>query len=396
MPEQSPAPAADPASRSKKPEDTPFKQQRLPAWQPVLSPPWVISCFLVVACAFIPIGAVIIIASGKVVEYEVQYDNLVCLPVGSPSCTTWAKISIDREMTPPVYVWYKLDNFYQNNRRYAQSRSDAQLAGQSVSSGDISTCDPIQYYGPGPSSFNRMYAPCGLIAWSMFNDSFEIFTPNINFDGVDCSLNQTHCQRICAGTLAALYSEPATLCTKNGIAWASDVNKKFKAPAVEVVGGTVIHQVSNPNPSNSARPNYYFGEEPPNYFNLSVTPDFEAGHVIPIQTDEDFMVWMRTASLPTFRKLYRRFDTYTFPAGSTIFVKVTNRFGVSMFGGHKYFVIGTQTWIGGKNYFLGISYVVVGGVCFLLALVFVVKLLFTPRSGRDLPDISQPDGRKPH
>ena len=30
-------------------------------------------------------------------------------------------------MTGPVYVYYELDNFYQNHRRYVKSRMDAQL-----------------------------------------------------------------------------------------------------------------------------------------------------------------------------------------------------------------------------------------------------------------------------
>ena len=32
-------------------------------------------------------------------------------------------------MAAPVYLYYQLDNFYQNHRRYVSSRSDTQLAG---------------------------------------------------------------------------------------------------------------------------------------------------------------------------------------------------------------------------------------------------------------------------
>ena len=33
-------------------------------------------------------------------------------------------------MSPPIYVYYKLDNYYQNHRRYVKSRSSSQLLGK--------------------------------------------------------------------------------------------------------------------------------------------------------------------------------------------------------------------------------------------------------------------------
>jgi hypothetical protein len=55
-------------AQSKRPERTPFKQQELPAWQPLLTPQWVIGTFAVIALVFIPIGIVIILESGDIVE----------------------------------------------------------------------------------------------------------------------------------------------------------------------------------------------------------------------------------------------------------------------------------------------------------------------------------------
>lgn len=49
-------------------------------------------------------------------------------------------------MDAPVFVYYELDNFYQNHRRYVKSRSVNQLQGDSLSGADVSTdCDPIVY-----------------------------------------------------------------------------------------------------------------------------------------------------------------------------------------------------------------------------------------------------------
>jgi len=366
---------------TKKPADTPFKQQRLPAWQPILSPPWVICCFFIVAVVFIPIGALVIVASGQVVEFEVPYATAACTnPPAGVRCDEWVSINVTQTMVPPVYVYYKLTNFYQNNRRYAKSRSDTQLAGSMVTYGSLSQCQPIRYPGdlsgsteyiPVGNNISTIYAPCGLMAWSMFNDSFSFYNPGA---GVNCSLTPSHCtpDPLCVGYLAAM-PQPSDLpvdamCTNNGVAWQSDVDKKFQTPYNS--GGETYIQ------SFTSNPTFYFNETP------STSNPLIEGHAIPVTTDQDFMVWMRIASLPTFRKLYRIFPNYTgFTAGTTVWVRVYNRFPVSSFGGTKSIVLSTTTWIGGKNYFLGIAYVVVGCLCFLLGIVFAVKHLLFGRSG---------------
>ena len=71
-----------------------------------------------------------------------------------------------------VYVYYELGNYYQNHKRYVRSRDDNQMAGKDAGS---SKCAPEQYVGgnPDPSLPNGgEVTPCGLIAWSQFNDSF--------------------------------------------------------------------------------------------------------------------------------------------------------------------------------------------------------------------------------
>ena len=36
-------------------------------------------------------------------------------------------IEVPKQMDPPIYMYYKLTNYYQNHRRYVKSRSDQQL-----------------------------------------------------------------------------------------------------------------------------------------------------------------------------------------------------------------------------------------------------------------------------
>jgi len=40
-------------------------------------------------------------------------------------------------MIAPVYVYYQLDNFYQNHRRYVKSRDYKQLMGENRTLADI-------------------------------------------------------------------------------------------------------------------------------------------------------------------------------------------------------------------------------------------------------------------
>jgi len=58
--------------KKKKPFDNMFTQQRMPAWQPVLSPPWVIAVFLVIFIVFTPLGVFILLASQDVKQKQKQ------------------------------------------------------------------------------------------------------------------------------------------------------------------------------------------------------------------------------------------------------------------------------------------------------------------------------------
>jgi hypothetical protein len=126
-------------------------------------------------------------------------------------------------------------------------------------------------------------------------------------------------------------------CSKEDIAWLSDRQYKFKTAA----------------PGYMSYPNTYFNE---------------TGHVIPATNDTDLMVWMRTAALPNFRKLYRILNE-PLNAGTYV-MDIVQNYPVKSFNGRKKFIVTTTSWIGGKNLFLAICYLVVGGLCLVLALLF--------------------------
>jgi hypothetical protein len=98
------------------------------------------------------IGILLKAASDRVVEYSVQYDG----PAAAAGDTVYNNIysachvdngtvprqcqitfTVAKEMTAPVYVYYELQNFYQNHRRYVKSRSDKQLSGACAREFDV-------------------------------------------------------------------------------------------------------------------------------------------------------------------------------------------------------------------------------------------------------------------
>lgn len=326
------------AVKSKKPDNTAFKQQRLPAWQPILTAGTVLPAFFVIGIIFIPIGIGIFVTSNNIQEFEIDYTGIEagspcyrCANVSwdSPPCNCTINFSLDRAFESTVYMYYGLSNFYQNHRRYVKSRDDSQLNGDKNSLLNPSKeCDP---YG---TSNGKPIAPCGAIANSMFNDTLTLYRFE---NGVPTKIKLSH----------------------NGIAWWTDKHVKFRNPSgnasdlADVFKGTT-------HPINWKKSVY---ELDPN--------DAENNGF----TNEDFIVWMRTAALPTFRKLYRlleKKDAFPVLPPGNYCLEVDYNYPVRSFDGRKRMILSTISWMGGKNPFLGIAYITVGSICFFLGVVLLI------------------------
>ncbi|GBG00057.1 hypothetical protein Rsub_12801 [Raphidocelis subcapitata] len=175
---------------SKEPKYTQLTQQELPACKPVLDATWVVFIFLGVAVITIPIGIVCLVYGLKPVEVYQRYDDscLAQLP-DNAARSAWIQtnqaqdsynesalactitLTIPERMVPPIFVYYELDGVYQNHRRYVKSRSDVQLAGSQPGAASMSACEPLLYLNGDPA---RVVNPCGLVAWSNFNDTYQV------------------------------------------------------------------------------------------------------------------------------------------------------------------------------------------------------------------------------
>ena len=108
--------------------------------------------------------------------------------------------------------------------------------------------------------------------------------------------------------------------------------------------------------------------------------------------NEDLIVWMRTAALPNFRKLYRRIIhngdlAAGLPASQEYQLTIQYNYKVTPFKGTKSVILATTSLLGGKNPFLGIAYIVVGCICFLMGILFLFIHLRFGRTTQEMLNI---------
>ena len=82
--------------------------------------------------------------------------------------------------------------------------------------------------------------------------------------------------------------------------------------------------------------------------------------------DEHFIVWMRLAGVPHFRKLYGRIRDVDLKKGDTLVFDITSNFEVSSFEGTKGLVLATENFIGGRNFGIVILFVISSLISFAI------------------------------
>eukprot|EP01103_Thecamoeba_quadrilineata_P006390 TRINITY_DN16115_c0_g1_i1.p1 TRINITY_DN16115_c0_g1~~TRINITY_DN16115_c0_g1_i1.p1 ORF type:complete len:332 (-),score=45.73 TRINITY_DN16115_c0_g1_i1:167-1162(-) len=133
--------------------------------------------------------------------------------------------------------------------------------------------------------------------------------------------------------------------SKDDIAWEDDVEHKFKNPPDDQPG-------------------------------IRGIADFK---------DPDFIVWMKVAPFPFYRKLYRKIDQDLEPG--TYRLEYENNWVVSPYDGEKSVLLSNTSWIGGKNLMLAICFIVVSGISLLLGILFLLLTLIRRRRLGDPGDL---------
>lgn len=366
-----------------RPANTALRQQRLKAWHPLLTHATVLPLLVGVSILFAIIGAVTYWTVEQVNEFTIDYTDCRKLqpgqpPVDMPANKAWyhfhklntaayarpqwsveqnsvpagnppsfrctISFSVPNELSGGVFLYYRLTNFYQNHRRYLKSMDFEQLMNKPRTAKELEDgqCKPL---GRDPNTGKGIY-PCGLIANSVFNDTF--YDPQL-LDGT--------------GKVLRNYTM-----SEKGIVWPGEY-KHYEKPTY--------------NANDIVPPPFWLGATGP----FGYPEGYKEGQVFNPRENEHFQVWMRTASFPTFRKLYKRNDNEPMGVGRYQIV-IDDNYPVTMFGGTKAIVFSTTTWVGGRNLELGLIHISVAVLCFIIALVLAAKQLITPRRPGDLNYLS--------
>lgn len=280
-----------------------FKQQKVAACRPFLTP--------LSAAIIYGVFSVLSLAAGLLYFY--QSDDIFELIMPYPedcngTCTV--EFDIQENRTGPFYIYYQIENLYQNNFLYGSSKNWDQLTGKEYSDeSDLDSCMPILWANGGKNVTSDVLVPCGAVPMSVFNDTytFDAGFPEITDKGIALS------------TFKELFKQPASI-YDNDVQWLKN-NEMFP-------GG---------------------------------------------QTNERFINWVQIAPFRTFRKLWAKTaEDAELIAGRKYRVTLQNNYPVESFNGKKSLIISQVVWLGGKNRFFGVFFLSMCGISAMAAIIFLI------------------------
>lgn len=346
-----------PGPLARRPDNSAFKQQRLPAWSPMLTANTVLPFFYLMALICMLLGVWLLLTVQSTQEMKLDYteagtcnecfDKRKNVSKAAEPCNCIVDFNIDKKFKGDVFFYYGLRNFHQNLRRYMDSRDNAQMIGKLNS-----LKSPSSYCSPFINDQNGLpIAPCGAVANSMFNDSFKLTYKN---------------------SRGFSYKIPLI---RLGITWYTDKNIKFRNPRD---GNLTLAQVFE----GTAQPPYW--QKPA--FKLDPDDPTNNGFI-----NDDLIIWMREAAFPNFKKLYGILNrankpfTEGLPAGNYS-IEISYNFPTQYFQGRKEVVLTTLTWFGGQNHFLPIAYLVTSSLILLLAVILTIIWWKFGKDGKNMEE----------
>ncbi|KAK7882398.1 hypothetical protein WMY93_028572 [Mugilogobius chulae] len=329
---------------ARRPDNSAFKQQRLPAWSPMLTANTVLPFFYIMAVVCMLLGVWLLLTVQSTQEMKMDYtDAGTCdkcfekrknASYAAEPCSCTVYFTLESAFKGNVFFYYGLKNFHQNLRRYMDSRDDGQMVGRKTR-----LKNPSSYCKPFDKNEHGLpIAPCGAVANSMFNDSFSLFYHNSS--GITHKVNLL----------------------RQGITWYTDKNVKYR----------------NPKMGNLTLPEVFEGTVKPLYWQKNV---YDLDPLDPTNNgfiNDDLIVWMREAAFPNFKKLYGVLNRHSAPFDAD--------FPVQYFRGRKEVVLTTLTWFGGQNHFLPIAYLVTSSLILLLAVVQTVVWWKFGKDGKNMEE----------
>ncbi|KAK0616113.1 ligand-effect modulator 3 family [Bombardia bombarda] len=365
-----------------RPPNTAFRQQRMRAWQCVLTPKLIVTVFSILAAIYLGFGAYLTYLAHTVRDLGIDYTDCVrdapknvsieegglipaehitahfsssANPNLNPYVAKWrvfkkeipygnytasrdvceVQFNIPEDLTPTISFYYHLENFYQNHRRYVGSFNAKQLLGDAVDGTTIntSTCDPVAHNAEG-----KIIYPCGVVANSIFNDTFS----------------------------SPVLLNAANTSDQNPLEYHMENNTGITWPGLQDLYGETKYKLDEIAP-------------PPNWYERYRYGYTDTNRPINPAKDPHFQNWMMLAASPNFYKLYQRNDNDVMSHG-TYTIEIVSNFDTTLYDGRKSFLITTVSTMGSRNIWPGIIFLIVGGICLFLDVYFILSFfLWKPR-----------------
>lgn len=344
---------------------------------------------------------------------------------------TVVPFTLNRRLHAPVYLYYGLKKVYQNYRTFNNGRSPSQLYGhpQKKWGSSLKKCEPfkspgslggsgnlsIEIFPESSSSSTAMsrneteknprnrnttednalmrastsktvaimardftYNPCGAFPWAKFNDTFTLIKLNSEssdldaggtlickteaFDAVGNPIPLDPSSAFALHSPLRNVSQPLNKSTNTLINNCRKKGISFRADAEVLYGklqtGERIWSLRYPfTTSNDYLRNGWYLNEP--------------GHSLPDPEDFDLQVWMHTALLPKFTKLFRIIEVDLEPG--TYEMRIEEFYDVTSFKGAKFFELQEARSASRGTKSFAVVFVILGITSFVIGLAFVFE-----------------------
>ena len=284
------------------------------------TPEWDAKCSiitdLIIMISCFSIGITMLYFSNRYSIIEIKYssclDNISNVEKNKKICNI--PFTLDKGIKSPIFVYYKLENFYINHRNFVESKSWKELRGEegftkekcknSYLMSEMFPSDSPYYTNQWNYTFqeNDIASPCGLWARSFFNDTYILNYSN----------------------------------------------------------GTSIN-INEYNISNDYLKDKFFKRRKD--YNIIQWIDVE---------NEHFINWMNIETSNNFKKIWGRIDFDLEPGNYTLIVK--NNYDIKKYDAEKYFCISNANSFGINNLF-GYFFIAIGIYLFIVILILWVKYL---------------------
>jgi hypothetical protein len=298
-----------------------IRQQMLLLWKPGNTLSGAIISIGLIGLFFIGFALLLNSFARSLFEVKIRYDD-VCSRLKDCS----VEITLDNDVTAPIFFYYYLPTFFQNHRQMIEKKSYTQLSGLDIASVNLTSCDPVllnsnlstkQSIGNNFLNPSDVAYPCGGYARAFFNGNI-------------CLILDTF-------SMTYLETNSRITLTSKGIAYPPDLQR---------------------------------------YANMAGTLKLTRQWVD--VTDERFAVWMRTSPSSAVKKLWARIDANVLKKGRYN-ISIQNNWYNERFNTEKWIIINQVNAFGGKNIPLANSFAMAGSACIFACLLLGVRKFIRKR-----------------